>query len=380
MQLNLKEKTRTKQFRYIATAAAVVLLVVVVIFLKDYADNRTYSTYEVVKSEKKSDSVSKYAYTDGNVVRYSIDGAALINRNLDTLWNQPYSMLDPRIDICGGRILLYDRLGSAIHIFNKKGQVSSFAADGPILAARISAKNTVAALLKDGENVSFVYYTEDGTPIASGESSMSDPGYPLALTVSDDGGTVAISYLTVDDGVVGSKIRFYDFSSRGHNHENNMTGEDTCQGILIPEIQFLNGDECVAFRDDGFTVYKGRKSWKAVKNVDFDSEIVSTFHDGSHMGFIFRSEDRAHRYEMKICTTNGNLVSSAYVDQPYTRVHVCGDWVIFSNNSSFSVYSMNGVCRYSGNVQAGCVADVLRIGKNELLTLTDYNMEVIRLK
>ena len=137
MQFDFMEKTKTKQFRYIATAAAVVLIVVFVIIVKGYADNRTYSSYEVVKSVKKSDSVSKYAYTDGYVVRYSIDGAALIKSNLDTVWNQPYAMLDPRIDICNGHILLYDRLGTAIHIFNKRGQVSSFAAPSPILNARI---------------------------------------------------------------------------------------------------------------------------------------------------------------------------------------------------------------------------------------------------
>ena len=374
-----EQQDKLRLIRYFATAAAVVLLVVAAVLLKNYADNRTYHSYVVEKSEKKADSVSKYAYCEGDVVRYSIDGAALIRKDLSTVWSNAYSMIDPRIDICGDHILLYDRLGTAIHIYNKKGEVAQFAADGPILDARISKKNTVATLLQDGENVDFVYYSENGTPIASGESSMSDPGYPLALTVSDDGQSVAISYLTVEGGVVGTNLRFYDFSANGKNSENNLAGKDSWQGILTPEIQYLNGDECVAFRDNGFTVYKGRKSPTVSRSVDFDDDIVSSFHDGSHMGFLFQSKDRNHRFEMKIYTTNGNLVSSTYVDQAFDRVHVCGDWVIFSNGSEFSVYSMNGVCRYSGNVQAGSVADVLKIGNNRLLTLTDYNMEVIRL-
>ncbi len=368
-----------KLIRYVATAAAVVLLVVAAVSVKDYADHKTYHSYVVEKSEKKADSVSKYAYCEGYVVRYSIDGAALIRQDLSQVWSCSYSMLDPRIDICGNHILLYDRLGTAIQLFDTRGPVTQFAADTPILEARISKKNTVAALQKDGENVNFVYYSENGSPIASGQSSVSDPGYPLALTVSDDGKSVAISYLTVEGGVVGTNLRFYDFSSNGKSSENNEVGKDSWQGILTPEIQYLNGDECVAFRDNGFTVYKGRRSPSVSRSVDFENEIVSSFHDGSHMGFLFRSEDRNHRFEMKIYTTNGNLVSTAYVDQNFTRVHVCGGWVVFSSSSEFSVYSMNGVCRYSGNVQAGCVADVLKIGKDRLLTLTDYNMEVIRL-
>ena len=380
MSTGNRKNQAPKHIAYIATAAAVVLVVVVSIILKNYADNRTYTTYEVERSEKKADSVSKYAYADGNVLRYSIDGAALIKSDLSTAWNEPYQMQDPRLDICDGHILIYDRLGTTMNIYNRKGLVTSFAADGPILSARISKKNTVAALLKSGDEVNFVYYSQEGTPIASGSSNLMDPGYPLALTVSDDGRNVAIACLTIADGVVGSALHFYDFSGSGKNNENSLTGEDSFRGILIPEIQYLNGDECVAFRDNGFSAYRGRKSQSLARSIDFDSEIVSSFHDGSHMGFIFRSEDRTHRFEMKIYTTNGNLVSSTYVDQPYTRVHVCGDWVIFSSASGFAVYSMNGVCRYSGNVQAGCVADVVRIGNDRLLTLTDYNMEVIRLK
>lgn len=376
-----KRKTKTHgRLTYFATAAAVVLIVVAAICLKHYTDNRTYTTYEVVKSEQKSDSVSKYAYSDGCVLRYSIDGAALIKSDLSTAWNESYAMLDPRTDISGDHILIYDRLGTAIHIYNARGEVSAFSADGPILTARISRRNTVAALIRSGDEVVFTYYSSDGTPIAAGTSTLMDPGYPLALTVSDDGRAVAISYLTIANGVVGSLVRFYSFSGSGQNRENNMTGEASFQGILCPEIQYLNGDECVLFRDNGFTVYRGRNHPSESRSVDFDSEIVSCFHDGSHMGFLFRSEDRNHRFEMKIYTTNGNLISSTYVDQAYTRVHVCGDWVIFSSSSGFAVYGMNGVCRYSGNVKSGCVADVLRIGKNRLLTLTDYNMEVIRLK
>ena len=380
----MKEKTsgklNSRKIRYPATALVVVLAVAAAIFLKYRADHRTYSSYVIEKAVEKSDSVSKYAYVNGFVVRYSMDGAALIRRDLTTVWNKTYSMTDPRIDICGGHILLYDRLGSSIYIFNEKDLVSSFEADGPVLEARISSKNTVATLLQDGEKVDFVYYSENGTPIASGESNMSDPGYPIALAVSDDGVQVAISYLTAAAGNVGTDVRFYRFDASGKSYENNMTGEDSWPGVFAPDVQYLNGSECVVFRDNGFTVYKGRSSQTASKTVDFDDEIVSSFHDGSHMGFIFRSEDKGHRFEMRIYTTSGNLVSSSYVDQIYTRVHVCGNEVIFSSSSDFSIYSMNGFCRFSGKVQGGSVADVLRLGGDRLLALTDYNMEVIRLK
>ena len=376
----IREKTSSRQFRYAATALVVVLAAVGAFFVKQAADHHTYSSYVIERAEEKSDSVSRYAYVNGCVLRYSTDGAALLKKDLTAAWNVTYSMLDPRIDVCGDHILLYDRLGTDFYIFNAKEQISSFTAANPILEARISGKDTVAALLKSGERVGFSYYASDGQLIASGESGMEDPGYPIALAVSDDGISVAVSYLTAADGQTGSLIRFYRFDSAGSASENNMTGEDRYQGIFAPDVQYLNGSECVVFRDNGFTVYKGRRSPEVSKSVDFDEEIVSTFHDGHHMGFLFRSEDKGHQFEMRIYTTNGNLVSTSYVDRTYERVHVCGDEVVFSSNSDFSIYSMNGFCRFSGKVQGGSVSDVLRIGSDRFLAMTDFNMEVIRLK
>lgn len=380
----MRERIRTicssRTVKYLATAIAVVLAVAAVVSLKTSAERRVYTGYVTERLEEKTDNVSRYAYVDGYVLRYSIDGAALLNSSLTTLWTATYSMMDPRVDLCGSTILIYDRLGTQICIFGKKGQLASFTADGPLLNARVSGKRTVAALIRDGEKVDFIYYSEDGAHLASGEASMSDPGYPVALALSKDGVRVAISYIVTAGGAISTCLRFYYFGNGGKGRENNMTGESVFEGVLIPEVDYLSNDECVAFRDDGFTVFRGSTKVSEYRSVDFDKEIVSAIHDGSHMGFLFPSEEKEHRFKMKIYSTSGNLVSTCYVDQAYTRAHVCGDEVIFSSGTDFSVYSMKGFCRYSGRIQSGSIADVLRIGGDRILALTDYTMEVLRLK
>ena len=41
---------------------------------------------------------------------------------------------------------------------------------------------------------------------------------------------------------------------------------------------------------------------------------------------------------------------------------------------------MKGYCKYSGTLQGGGVADVLRIGKERIFALTDYFMEVLKME
>ncbi|MDO5703077.1 MAG: DUF5711 family protein [Lachnospiraceae bacterium] len=372
-------KINTGHLRYAATAIAVVIVAAVVIFYKMSSDRRTYSGYRIEQSREKTDNISKYEYVEGYVLKYSSDGAELLRKDMSSAWTASYSMTDPRIDLSGTHILMYDRLGTRLYIFDLKGEVSSFQAGGPVLKARISDKNTVAVLTRNGDNVGFAYYSADGTPIASGESTMTDPGYPLGIALSGDGTRIAISYLTVSGGTIGSCVRFYNFGRAGRDHENNMVAEEKLDSVVAPEIDYFDGNECVLLRDNGFTVYRGQGDISVYKSVDFTGDIVSAFHDGSHMGFVFRSEDKSHRYDMQIYSTSGNLVSTCHVDEAYSNVHVCGDHVVFSNSSGFSVYSMRGVCRYSGTVSGGGLSDVLRIGRDRFLALTDYHMEILRL-
>ena len=378
MKEKIREAFKGIRMRYLATALVVVIAVGAAVLISQRIRNRTFESYEVETSEERADSVSRFAYVDGSALRYSGDGASLMKKDLSSVWNASFEMSDPRVDICGSEILFYDRGGTAVYIYNTKEKVASFNLEKPILLARISEKGTVAVLLRDGEKTQFVYYTKEGTEIASGESTMTDPGYPFAMAISDDGMKAAISYLTVTGGTTGTAVRFYHFRS-GKQGSDNLAGELLLDGSFAPDLQYLGG-RCVVFRDNGFTVVSSPSSMSDSREVDFNRDIVSTFCDDSHIGFIFRSDDRNHLFEMSIYTTAGNLISETYIDHSFSRVHVCGDEVIVSGETDLSVFSMKGVRRFEGTLREGNVADVLKAGRQRYLVLTDQTMEVIRLR
>ena len=373
----LRKKMNDRRWRILA---AVLVTALVALLVRGLLGLRRYSSYKVVKAGQTADSVSSYMNIDSCVLRYSADGAALVKADLGTVWDESYTMTNAAADSCGSEILVYDRNGTSVEIFNEKKKVSSFSTELPIISARISGKDTVAALLDDGDSTEFCYYSSDGKVIASGISSIGDTGSPVALDVSEDGMEACISYVTVASGSVGTTLRFYDFSSSKKKADKCLALSKTYDGMLIPAVQYMKGSELAAIRDDGFFIFSGASKPSVRKSVDFDDDIASFFCSDKLLGFTFAGSGEKYAYRMKIYTAGGRLKSSSYIDQSYTGVHMSGNRVVFSSASGFSVYTTGGHLKYSGNVEDGNVSDALKIGSDRYLLVTDQTVEVVRLK
>ena len=373
-----KRRAGSEGVRRAVTIAAAAVLVILLALLVHHIQNRTYTGYKVVRSSEKSGSVSKWEYTPAGAVRYSTDGASLLNGSLKTVWSVTYTMNDPRLSVCGNECLIYDCKGTSALLFNEKGKTGAFSTELPIGKACVSAKGTVAALLDNGDTTEFAYYTSDGSKIASGSSTITDPGYPAALALSDDGLSLAVSYLTAADGNIGTTVRAYRFSS-DQSEGCRESGELSFTGSFVPALTYI-GDSLIIVRDGGLTVCRGTDKLKQTVDVDFDEEIVSMFSDGSHIGFVFRSTEKGHRYTARLYSGGGQELAAMNLDDSYQTVHACGDMLVFSSGSGISVYSMRGVCRYHGPVREGSVTDAVRVDSRRLLVVTDQALEVIELR
>ena len=113
----LRKKMNDRRWRVIAAILAIVLIALLV---RGLLGLRRYSSYKVVKSGQAADSVSSYMNVDSYVLRYSADGAALIKSDLSTVWDESYTMTNAAADSCGSEILVYDRNGTSVEIFNEK--------------------------------------------------------------------------------------------------------------------------------------------------------------------------------------------------------------------------------------------------------------------
>ena len=362
--------------RTIITAVAVVAAIAAVGF---YMEKRSYHNYKIVQSSEQEDVIStSYVEMDGDILRYSPDGVSLVSDKMNTLWSETYQMQNPMADVNGTRAVIADKDGTELEIYDKSGKTGSVTTSYSIIKARVSKSGMVAAILDGGDDTWINFYSTDGSLIAENQTKVDDPGYPLDVAVSDDGVVMMVTYQFVEGSDTTSYVAFYNFGDVGQNEDDRIVSGYKYEGVVVPQIQYLDNNQSVALKDNGFTLYQGSQIPKEVKTVEVDQEIVSTFFDNDMIGLVFKNDSKDKQYTMEVYTTDGKLKFQQDFNIPYTTIKLSGGNILMYNSSQMCVMNSRGVQKYVGSVD-GTIKDFFKIGWNRYLLVLDSGVDVIKL-
>ena len=373
-RVRLRNHRRTVYIR--AALIIVVLLVAAVIAYRVY-ERRSYDSYEVISEETSADNISNYRYVKGRILRYSADGASLLKPDLESVWYVSYNMTQPCVSTFGKTVIIYDRRGSEVQVYDEDGKVGSFATEMPILYACCSKSGNVACVLESGDGMEIAYYSAEGMRIATLSKSAEETGFPVSMALSENGKQLAVSYVTAVNGAVSTNLVFYSF--RNPDSADKVIADLNYSGIVIPDIKYINDTVAAVFRDNGISFFGG--SGRPVENaaVDFEDEIISAFTGDGFVGVIFRNRNSTKPYRMEIYSGNGKLISQTDIEIVYDRISVCGSEILFSSSSELAIYTKKGICRFYGGVEEGNLSEVQKVGRKRYLVVTDMNTKVIEL-
>ena len=316
--------------RYKSRVAIVVTIIIVVILAAVYIvsrviDNYDYSSYEITNSVNREDiESSKYiAFADG-YVRYSNDGISYYKNSGKVIWNQTYSMQNPKVSI------------------NTSGQVGKADTSMPILQIEVSDSGKMAAVLEDNNANYINMYDTNGEKIYSVKTTLSGDGYPIDISISSDAKKLIASFIKVSGDEIKTNVVFYNFSDVGKNETERVVGGFNYDDIIVGDVKFVNDTTAVAVGENVVSIYKIKEYPSLEHTINIDNEIQKIFCSDQYIGLVLDNSESGDPYKLVVYNISGKHIFDTTFGIQYTDMQFDGKSVVISNASTFVLLNMSG--------------------------------------
>lgn len=321
-----------------AAIAAVVLLAL--LGMNYYLKNRSFTGYSVASKTERTDTLTtKYASFGGKILKYSRDGVSYTDNENSLLFSITYTMQDPVLALSNKAGVVADKNGSQIYTFNQSQQMGQITTLLPIKHIAISNQGVVAVLMEESSQAKLEVYSSAGELLGDGVFSLDDAGYPMNLTISEDGTKIAIAFAQVSGTKINSCVAVYNFDNVGENYVDHLVFAKNYDEYMIPEIHYFDTSTLAAVGDGILAFYQGNQIPELVKEVTFDEKIKSVYYGADTVGLVFQS---AEGKVLKLYDTKGNLSAEISFDMDYDDIHIEDDRIVICNDTEMGLYSYSG--------------------------------------
>ena len=373
-----EDKSRNLKIKVI-TIIGIVCALLLAIYL--FCVYRTYNNYKVRKTIKiETGTNSQYQAFGEFVVKYSNDGISYIN-GTETIWNEAYEMKSPIVDVCGDYLAIADKNSNTIYIFNKKGKVGEVNTSYPIIKIEVAQQGVVAALLEEASANYIELYDKEGNLIVSHKSLLSENGFPLSFSISNDGEKMMTSYLSIKEGSTENQVIFYNFSNVGKDEVDRVVGTFNQYGeTIVPAVYFVSNEDAIAIGDNVLTIYKMKEKPTIRKEIKFDKEIQKVFYTEKYVGRIFENSKGDTPYKMEVYSLSGEKIMSKEIEMNLDHVKFAGKNVLMYDDVTCELISLKGVVKFKHVFTKQLDAIVPMESTNTFLLMTKNKIEEISLK
>lgn len=373
-----EDKSRNLKIKVI-TIIGIVCALLLAIYL--FCVYRTYNNYKVRKTIKiETGTNSQYQAFGEFVVKYSNDGISYIN-GTETIWNEAYEMKSPIIDVCGDYLAIADKNSNTIYIFNKKGKVGEVNTSYPIIKIEVAQQGVVAALLEEASANYIELYDKEGNLIVSHKSLLSENGFPLSFSISNDGEKMMTSYLSIKEGSTENQVIFYNFSNVGKDEVDRVVGTFNQYGeTIVPAVYFVSNEDAIAIGDNVLTIYKMKEKPTIRKEIKFDKEIQKVFYNEKYVGLIFENSKGDTPYKMEVYSLSGEKIMSKEIEMNLDHVKFAGKNVLMYDDVTCELISLKGVVKFKHVFTKQLDAIVPMESTNTFLLMTKNKIEEISLR
>ena len=373
-------KRKQKQRKTIITIIIIFIAIGFVAFVVNQILHKNYISYQVIHSTQRSDSSSaSYQKYGTGVLKYSRDGAVELDGIGNPLWNGTFEMKDPIVDISDRYVAVSDRGYKEVQIFNGKGGISTVSVLNPIMKTEVANQGVIAVLM-DGNEVNHIgIFDETGKSLVDIRTTTQEHGYPVDISLSNDGRKLVTSYAAVINGAVQNKITFYNFGGVGQNYVARVVGGYDYGQTLVPNIEFIDNNTVCAFGDDKFSIYSMKEIPELQYEKKFDSEIKSVFFSNKLVGFVLNNKEGDDKYRVLLYDLKGKEVLNKTMNYDYDHITLSGDELIMYSDLEWIIWKSNGVEKFHYKFDNN-ISYILPVNdKDRYMIIDNLNMQEVKL-
>lgn len=382
VQKDYRTKIREHRIRYFVTFLLIILIAAaagVIFYIQ--MQNRIYTDYEVKNSiRREMISGTTVLNLNGAILTYSKDGVNCADTKGNVLWNQTFEMQNPIVTSQGRTAAIADYNGRSIYVMNNESFLGQISTNLPIRNIAVAENGIVAAVLDDSA-VTWIYlYDSQGNELGYFKTRMKNSGYPVSVSLSDNGQLVMVSFLYVDRGEIKSKVAFYNFGQVGKNESDNFVSGYDYADSVVPFTGFMNSSTAFAVADNRIMFYAGSQIPTSAAEQLFDEEVQGVYYNGNYVGLVYLNTDGENQYRMDIYNTSGSKVLSKEFNIDYTDIVFCDDYFVVYNELECMVSTMKGIEKYNGSFKNTVYAVVPEKNSAHYVLITQNSLESIELK
>lgn len=347
------ERIRRHRMSIFYRVMLVIILFVAVgiVFYIQYRDKVYTQMVQISSVERQAVSGAKDLALGNNLVTYSKDGISCIDAKGNALWNQTYEMQNPIIATCKDVLAIADYNGRKIYVMNSEQKLGEITTNLPIRNICVASNGVVMTVQEEGRIAWLYIYDAQGKGLVYSRTTMTDTGYPTAISISDNAKLAGVAYTYVESGDLQTRVAFYNFGGVGENKIDNLVGGYNYTDTIVPYIDFIDSETAFAVADNRIMIYKGSEVPESRMERLFDDEVQAVYTGDRYIGMVFINDSGDTSYILKVMDLQGEAV----VDIPFDFSSISDAGIVFTdelitiyNEKECLIYNTSGKQKYAG--------------------------------
>lgn len=355
----------------------IVILLFVGVGVYIFLTHRTYDKVRVLSTVTlEREKGEKYAKFWNGLLKYSKDGVVFLDNKGKEQWKFSYQMQNPIVNVNGKSAVIMDKGANDLIVLQKQGVKGEIHTSLPVEKAEVSQQGIVSAVLKDEVSSKIVCYDAKGELLVEHVTSPTTTGYPLDVAISDDGYTLLVSYLFVEQGKIETKIAYYNFDEKTEKNKNYLVMEEKYENTIGPTVFFFDNKTSAMISDNRMYIYEGKDKPQEKSTVKIQEQIENVFHDDKYVGMLLKGDKD---YLIKLFDKNGQELLSETVEQAYKNIKLEDGQIIMYDGKKCRIITKSGVHLFNGEMESDISNIISDIGLNKYLVINANGLEEIRL-